>query len=179
MSPELDAQLCAKYPKIFAQRNGSIQETCMAWGCEVGNGWFNILDQLCSHIQWHIDGVEKQRLADVKFNETKRQAELGNWTLFLEDYKWCNTEKDLARWKEQILTAQYRTVTESIPQVEATQVKEKFGTLRFYHSGGDNTIDGMVYLAEGMSGVTCEECGAPGQMNTSGWLSVRCKEHTK
>jgi hypothetical protein len=57
-------------------------------------------------------------------------------------------------------------------------VKEKFGTLRFYYTGGDDIIDGMVQMAESMSGVTCEECGASGKTKGGGWLSTRCEAHT-
>ena len=34
MTKELDEALCAKYPKIFANRNKGMQETCMCWGFE-------------------------------------------------------------------------------------------------------------------------------------------------
>jgi hypothetical protein len=34
------------------------------------------------------------------------------------------------------------------PPVQIDQVKEKFGTLRFYYSGGDAEVDGMVKFAE-------------------------------
>ena len=47
-----------------------------------------------------------------------------------------------------------------IDQVVAEQIKEKFGTLRFYYSGGDERIAGMVELAEAMSGGICENCGS-------------------
>jgi hypothetical protein len=57
------------------------------------------------------------------------------------------------------------------------QVKEKFGTLRFYYTGGDDYISGMVRMAESMSGVTCEECGAPGEQNDGGWIRTLCEEH--
>ena len=59
-------------------------------------------------------------------------------------------------------------------QVEATQVKEKFGTLRFYYQGGNEFIDGLVSMAEGMSRRTCQECGSPGTANYSGWISTLC-----
>jgi hypothetical protein len=66
---------------------------------------------------------------------------------------------------------------ETVPQVVVEQVKEKFGTLRFYYRGGDDYISGLVAMAESMSGVTCEECGAPGEANSGGWIRTRCKEH--
>ena len=66
---------------------------------------------------------------------------------------------------------------EVVPQVTLDQVKEKFGTLRFYYSGGDDVIDGMVRMAESMSGVTCEECGSPGKRVGGGWVTTLCEEH--
>ena len=68
---------------------------------------------------------------------------------------------------------------EGCSQVVAVQIKEKFGTLRFYYNGGDDTIDGMVRMAESMSAVTCEECGAPGQLRGRGWMYTACDMHTK
>jgi len=69
----------------------------------------------------------------------------------------------------------------NLPKVEfvATQVKEKYGTLRFYYYGGDNYIDGVVAMAEFLSGVTCETCGAPGKTRGSGWVRTLCDEHAK
>ena len=62
-------------------------------------------------------------------------------------------------------------------QVTLDQVKEKFGTLRFYYTGGDDAIDGMVAMAEAMSGVTCEECGSPGKRVGGGWITTLCEAH--
>ena len=66
-----------------------------------------------------------------------------------------------------------------MPPVVATQVKEKYGTLRFYYTGGDDYIDGVVAMAEYMSEVTCETCGAPGKLRDSGWVRTLCDEHAK
>ena len=51
----LDKYLCQKYPKIFADRNKPMSETCMCWGFSCGNGWFSLIDDLCSSIQHYID----------------------------------------------------------------------------------------------------------------------------
>ena len=56
------------------------------------------------------------------------------------------------------------------------QVKEKFGTLRFYCSG-DGEVDRLVNEAEDISAVTCEECGNAGKMRNGGWMSVKCHQH--
>jgi len=64
-----------------------------------------------------------------------------------------------------------------VPQVTIDQIKEKFGCLRFYYSGGDEYISGMVTLAESMSGVTCEECGSIGERRSGGWIRTLCDTH--
>jgi len=70
-----------------------------------------------------------------------------------------------------------RPVPDAIPQVTLDQVKEKFGTLRFYYTGGDDYISGMVTMAESMSGVTCETCGKHGKRVGGGWVTTLCEEH--
>ena len=64
-----------------------------------------------------------------------------------------------------------------VPQVTIDQIKEKFGCLRFYYSGGDEYISGMVTLAESMSGVTCEDCGSIGERRSGGWIRTLCDTH--
>lgn len=66
-----------------------------------------------------------------------------------------------------------------IAQVVAVQVKEKFGTLRFYYAGGDDYISGLVSMAESWSAVACEECGAPGTQNDGGWIKTLCETHRR
>jgi hypothetical protein len=68
---------------------------------------------------------------------------------------------------------------EVVAQVTLDQVKEKFGTLRFYYTGGDDVIDGMVRMAESMSGVTCEECGGTGKRVGGGWVTTLCETHAE
>lgn len=70
-------------------------------------------------------------------------------------------------------------IPDHITQVVAEQVKEKFGTLRFYYQGGDDYIRGLVSMAESMSGVTCEECGKPGTTGGKGWIHTACEEHRR
>ena len=129
MKQELDKLLCERYPKMMVNREKSMMETCMCWGFECGDGWFNILDQLMGNIQHHID--------------------------------WKNKKEEV------------------VVQVTLDQVKEKFGTLRFYYTGGDDIIDGMVRMAESMSGVTCEECGNPGKQIGGGWVTTLCEAHAE
>lgn len=102
------------YPKMFAKKYG---------GLTIGQGWWNMINELCAVIQKHIDH-----------------------------------NKDC-------------------PQVVIEQIKEKFGGLRFYYQGGDDFIHGAVWFAETMSANMCEECGAPGERNTGGYIQTLCNKH--
>jgi hypothetical protein len=66
---------------------------------------------------------------------------------------------------------------EEIPQAIALQVKEKLRGLRFYYSGGDDQIRGMVDFAESLSYEICEDCGSHKNIGcSSGWLATLCEE---
>jgi hypothetical protein len=177
MKLELDELLCEKYPKMMVNRNKPMQETCMCWGFDCGDGWFNILDQLMGNIQHHIDWKEKQRTLAMAYNLMAAQAKEGNFDLFDDSMKDLNNPEYKAKRLSEVIAGDFRSVPESIPQVTLDQIKEKFGTLRFYYTGGDDVIDGMVRMAESMSGVTCETCGNPGQQRGGGWIRTLCDHH--
>ena len=71
---------------------------------------------------------------------------------------------------------------ESITDTLAVQVKEKYGGLRFYISGGDSRVDEAIEYAENKSLETCEVCGEPGRERGTSWIYTMCdkcwKEHT-
>lgn len=62
----------------------------------------------------------------------------------------------------------------NLPQVQATQIKEKYGGLRFYTNFSDEYIDGLIDMAANMSYRTCEYCGNPGKSNDEGWIVTLC-----
>ena len=64
-----------------------------------------------------------------------------------------------------------------VEQVVVEQIKEKFGGLRFYYTGGDDQISGMVRMAEAWADRSCEECGAPGTAGGKGWIRTLCPTH--
>ena len=174
MKQELDKLLCERYPKMMVNRNKDMMETCMCWGFECGDGWFNILDQLMGSIQHHIDWKEKQRKWAIDYNEMAAQCKAGNFDLFEESMKDITNSEYKERRLAEIVAGDFREIPESIPQVTLDQVKEKFGTLRFYYSGGDDYISGMVSLAESLTGVTCESCGNVGERRGGGWVHTYC-----
>lgn len=96
---------------------------------------------------------------------------------------WKEKQRDVTiRFNSTAAPEDVRPVPDAIPQVTVDQVKEKFGTLRFYFTGGDDYIRGMATMAETMSGVTCEECGNPGSTSWTlgrGWLTTLCEKHAE
>lgn len=138
-------------------------ETCMCWGFSHSDGWYDILEHLCEAATYtYSTSIE------VDEEDGKR---LG---LEVNDYN------------------QKYYFKVNPPQMIADQVKEKFGTLRFYyHLEFDPKLielyetkkypdieeimdrcrayyDGMVHMAEIMSGRTCELTGKKGEMHVSG-----------
>ncbi|WP_074116790.1 hypothetical protein [Bradyrhizobium sp. AS23.2] len=66
----------------------------------------------------------------------------------------------------------------------ATQIKEKYGTLRFYWDSGLSPMaasraEEAIDLAEARSACTCEVCGEVGQLYGDGWLTTRCMAHAE
>jgi len=177
MKAELQEKLFDKYPKIFGDRTKPMTETCMCWGLDVGDGWYDLIDTLCEALTYtyttsiEVDEEDGKRLGIKPYSDSY-----------------------------------YFTVEP--PQVIATQVKEKYGTLRFYYRSefdekiiylletkkypdlekvNDrfyNFIDGVVHFAEIASGRTCEATGQSGELHASGgsmdgWLKVLNKEYAK
>jgi len=61
---------------------------------------------------------------------------------------------------------------------EVTQVKEKFGALRFYINGASQEVHDIIRKYEHKSAQTCEKCGEPGTIQSNrGWLSCVCEDH--
>lgn len=58
----------------------------------------------------------------------------------------------------------------------AVQVKEKYGTLRFYMSCETDEITNFMDDAEALSSQTCENCGAFGKMRGTSWYEVKCDQ---
>lgn len=62
--------------------------------------------------------------------------------------------------------------------VQITQIKEKFGGLRFYVGHADDELHDKIVAAERKSHTMCEVCGDPAETKSiHGWLSTLCGKH--
>lgn len=78
------------------------------------------------------------------------------------------------------LNAYIKTLPESVAkEVVITQIKEKYGTLRFYLSHYDPVVDKMIEDAENRSAQICEVCGKKGHLRGKTWVYTACDDHTK
>ncbi len=74
------------------------------------------------------------------------------------------------------------TIKGMIPDTtfEVDQIKEKFGTLRFYYTSNRyDLFRDLVKEAEALSAITCEECGKSGTLREGGWLLTLCEKCQK
>jgi hypothetical protein len=186
MREELDKKLCEKYPKIFRDRNSPMTHTAMCWGFDHGDGWYNIIDGLCAVIENHIWNNQRHVESATKDLKYREMAAAGNWSfldnLYGESTKdWLAKDDNLEQTKQQYLRkpSNWTQNVKTVPEVVATQVKEKYGTLRFYYNGGDEYISGAVSMAEYMSARTCEVCGSAGKTLGGGWIRTLCKTHAE
>lgn len=46
MNKELDAALCSDFPNLYRARNWPMNQTCMCWGFDVGDGWHDLIRDL-------------------------------------------------------------------------------------------------------------------------------------
>jgi len=66
---------------------------------------------------------------------------------------------------------------------ETTQIKEKFGGLRFYINSGSDEIHEIISKYEDLSYETCEVCGEVGELrkdcgwNDGLWYKTMCDKH--
>jgi len=64
--------------------------------------------------------------------------------------------------------------------IEAIQVKEKFGGLRFYTNYSTDEVDKWIREAEDEAWKTCERCGIKENIvHTKGWIYTLCKKCLK
>ena len=120
------------------------------FGVEIG--WTGIIDTLCNLISLKVEGA-KRRL----------KYALENPELSLDSEHIRKLEREVA------------AALEELPII--TQVKEKFGGLRFYVSDATDEVHNYIEFAESMSFRVCEMCGAPGEPRSDGWTKTLCDRH--
>lgn len=143
MTPENFNRLASSYSYLFS--SSGIRDI------EVGDGWYNILDVLFSHITATLSRAEGALAHAIRTDKGKLEIDH------------CVGEVNYQKTR--------------LPKI--SQIKEKFGGLRVYYDTDEDSvyISDYVDFAESMSTRTCEVCGAPGSVRGSRWLKAVCDHH--
>lgn len=140
-------QLIEKYPLIFAPYKGN--PGSVNW-LDIPDAWIPVIDDLCGSIQRHIDYVRRYQP-----NPGYVEGSVYN--------------------PDDITT--HKSIEIKPNQVTCIQMKEKYGGLRFYASNADETVEGMIDMAEYICNNICQSCGTRENLGiTNGWISICCKE---
>jgi hypothetical protein len=148
----------------------------MMYGIGGGDGWFDLIETGCSLVQHHVNSAREQRARAIQYNRVLNRALIGDKAglIWYHSYKGKISDWTLQQVERDIEESVFRIIPDRCTQVVAAQVKEKFGTLRFYFDGGDGYCRGVISMMEVMSGKTCMYCGNPGKVRTGGWLQALC-----
>lgn len=75
MDIELQNKLFEKYPRLFCQKDLDPQKTAMCWGIACGNGWYDLIDNLCATIVNRRDSVNREGNYDYERQEPRKKIE--------------------------------------------------------------------------------------------------------
>jgi hypothetical protein len=168
MNEKLDKKLCKLAPHLFGDRYADMRTTAMCWGFEVGDGWYDLLAEAAVKLE-PLCKAEHDKYAHLE----------KPW------YKHVRTVLYKTAKITPLFKALYWLINKLIPNLNnpfhwygggprASQIKEKFGTLRFYMTYATDAMYAITDRAEKQSSVTCEECGKPGKLRGRGWVYTRC-----
>lgn len=120
----------------------------------VGKGWNNIIRVLCNCLYSEVHHAKSRLKAAILYPGENADAHRAACELSVQQE------------------------IDNLPSI--MQVKEKFGTLRFYATGGTDRTYSMIQFAEAMSALTCEVCGDQGSIDRNGgWYKTHCAKHRK
>jgi len=174
MNQEQDQELVKNFPNLYKDRYGDMKNTCLCWGFECGSGWYNLIYELSEKLEEKILEIKKQN-PPVRFYKIKKKFDN---ILMRANYKILN----FFGWRHPIGSKITRALSLLRPKLGveyfpcASQVKEKYGTLRFYMTCETDEMSKIIRTAEKKSAITCEGCGLPGKRNTLGWISTLCNQ---
>ena len=167
MKKELELQLVKKFPVIFKDYGGDMRDTCMHWGFECGDGWYDLIHNLCEKITLIIGNKNikvtahqvKEKFGGLRFYYGTESPETFmskvNYIIshFMFGRKWGRLYWKIIKFKRKL----YMTTEEKISDA--------------------------ISDAEYNSYETCERCGKPGKVNVEGYwkatLCDKCRDDTK
>lgn len=175
MKPELDRKLVKTFPIIYRDRYGDLRNTAMVWGFDCGDGWFQIIWDLSEK----LEAIARQQPEPKKHHPVKKffWKYTDNFAQILRKKNWLQKDGFLYDLFWGVIYGTFMPPEDD--RLKATQVKEKYGELRFYTNYSSDEIDEAIDKAELKSSVTCEVCGEPGKTRNGGWIVTLCDKHNE
>lgn len=168
MSPELEQKLKEKYPILFKDTEKSVQQSCMAFGCEHGDGWYKILDELCEYI---TKLSKQQDLLKLK-KEFHTKENYGFLYLQRPTITFSQVKEKFGMlriyWHSNMIE-NWEEVCSKVLQDDREKAVNK------YYDEVQHAVDYVEFL----SSKVCEMCGETGTLETKGWMSTTCNTHKK
>jgi hypothetical protein len=99
------------------------------------------------------------------------------------DYDYSYTELDSmpTGWRKafglQMCDEIKKALGDQLHDYRITDIKEKYGSLRWYDAGANESVYKVIAKYEKISSVTCIACGDPATKVTKGWISPYCDAH--
>lgn len=60
MTPELENKLFSDFPNLFENRHKGPMGSCLSFGIECGDGWYDLIRSVCWEIKQHEENVARQ-----------------------------------------------------------------------------------------------------------------------
>ena len=229
MNKDLTRKLVTRFPVLYQGFYDNMTETCMCWGFDHGDGWFDIIWMLSLAIEDELGYTKRQersflrkkrwskrwnnlvyRMSPPEQNKYERvgsgtkedpyrhemvERAQGDWLKRLARRWFADHSLGMRITNKQLKCNLFRLGAQcAIGKLQdlglkvmvwhpdtgyaVQQVKEKFGTLRFYAPGNDR-IYHLISLAEWLSAETCEDCGRYGKIREGGWIRTLCDKCAK
>jgi len=94
MKKELEIELVKKYPKILRDYKGDPMQTCMAWGMECDDGWYNLLDKCMEKLQYFCDLCSTNE-REVQVVASQIKEKFGTLSFYTSVYGATSVESDI------------------------------------------------------------------------------------
>ena len=163
-------KLCKEFPYLYRHRTVNFWDLFRSptFGFECGPGWYNILRHASICIMYEIKKSDKLwwfRPYLAMFTEA--------WNnIMFRQPNWMKRDHIFGKFPRFVLSYHFQGYAVS-------QIKEKYGTLRFYMNFETSEMSEITSMAETLSEVTCEQCGQIGRLRGKGWYYVSCNEHAR
>lgn len=79
MTEALELELVKKYPSFFRDYKGDMRVTCMAWGMEMGDGWYQIFADLNEDIAHYLTSLKPEYVPDFYWSQAKEKYGTACW----------------------------------------------------------------------------------------------------